>query len=154
MKANIRLYQPADFDAINILWRVAREVSLPDFQRRKGYFFYQDLAYFRDHLLPENQVWVVLDGSQTNSPPVAFMAIKDDFIDHLYVHPEHWRKGLGGQLLAHARNLSPQRLWLYTLQINLNARAFYEKQGFRAIEFGLSPAPENEPDVKYEWLVQ
>jgi GNAT superfamily N-acetyltransferase len=82
------------------------------------------------------------------------MAIKEDFIDHLYVHPDHWRKGLGLQLITHARSLSPKRLWLYTLQINTNARAFYEKNGFKPIEFGVSPAPENEPDVKYEWLAQ
>ena len=153
MKAIIRPYQPVDFDAVNILWRVAREVSLPDFQQRKGHFFYEDLAYFRSHVLPGNQLWVVADDLDRERP-LAFMAIKDDFIDHLYVHPDYWRKGLGKQLLGHARALSPRRLWLYTLQVNLNARAFYEKNGFRAIEFGVSPAPENEPDVKYEWLAE
>lgn len=156
MKTSIHLYDllsnsSADFDALIILWRISREVSLPDFQRRKGHFFHEDLAYFRTHVLPESQVWVITDESER---PVAFMAIKEDFIDHLYVHPDHWRKGLGAQLIAHARTLSPRRLWLYTLQINLNARAFHEKNGFKALEFGISPAPENEPDVKYEWLAQ
>ena len=33
------------------------------------------------------------------------------------------------------------------------ARAFYERRGFRAVAFGRSPAPENEPDVKYAWPV-
>jgi putative acetyltransferase len=146
MKPTIRLYQPADFDAVTVLWRVAREVSLPDFQLRKGYFFYQDIAYFRDHILPVDQVWVAADERNT---PIGFMAIRDDFIDHLYIHPDHWRKGLGGELLAHARRLSPERLWLYTLQCNGNARAFYEKHGFKVVELGVSPAPENEPDVKY-----
>ncbi len=148
MKIKIRAYQPADFDAVNILWRVAREVSLPDFQRQKGYFFYQDIVYFRDQVLLQDQVWIAAD---ENNYPLAFMAIKADFIDHLYIHPGHWRQGIGGQLLTHAHTLSPQRLWLYTLQVNLNARAFYEKHGFKAVEFGVSPAPENEPDVKYVW---
>jgi hypothetical protein len=40
---------------------------------------------------------------------------------------------------------------LYTLQINTNARAFYERNGFRALKFGLSPPPESEPDVEYHW---
>jgi GNAT superfamily N-acetyltransferase len=151
MKAAIRLYQPTDFDALNILWRVSREVSLPDFQLRKGHFFHEDIAYFRRHVLPENQVWVAVDESNY---PMAFMAIQADFIDQLYVHPDHWRKGLGAQLLAQARTLSPNRVWLYTLQVNLNARAFYEKNGFKTIEFGISPPPESEPDVKYEWLAQ
>ena len=43
---------------------------------------------------------------------------------------------LFGWLLAHARTLSPRRLWLYTLQINLNARAFYEKNGYRLVSTG------------------
>jgi GNAT superfamily N-acetyltransferase len=151
MKPIIRLYQPADFDALIILWRVSREISLPDFQLRKGHFFHEDLAYFQTHVLPENKVWVI--AGEANRP-TAFMAIRDDFIDQLYVHPDHWRMGYGQQLLIHGRTISPRRLWLYTLQINLNARAFYEKNGFRAVEFGISPAPENEPDVKYEWLAQ
>jgi GNAT superfamily N-acetyltransferase len=152
MGTNLRLYKAEDFDALVILWRISREKSLPDFQRRKGYFFYQDMDYFRDHLLPADQVWV-LEESET-ARILAFMAVKDDFIDHLYVPPDHWRKGLGQQLLQHARTLSPCRVWLYTLQVNVNARAFYEKNGFTAIEFGVSPAPESEPDVKYEWLAE
>ncbi len=149
MKINPRLYKNEDFDALVILWRISREKSVPDFQLRKGHFFYEDMDYFRDHLLAGNTAWVVEDES---GRPAAFMAIKDDFIDHLYVHPAHWRKGFGEQLLAFARTLSPARLWLYTLQINTNARAFYEKNGFKPIAFGVSPAPESEPDVKYEWV--
>ncbi len=112
MKFNLRLYKNEDFDAVVILWRISREKSLPDFQLRKGHFFYEDMAYFRGHILPENQIWVV-DENETGRP-VALMAIKEDFIDCLYVHPEAWRKGIGQLLLDHARTLSPQRLWLYT----------------------------------------
>jgi putative acetyltransferase len=144
----IRLYQPGDLDAVVILWRVSRERSLPDFQQRKGYFFFQDIAYFREHILPDHDVWVLVD---ENDYPLAFMAMKDDFIDQLYIHPDHWRKGLGTRLLEHARRCSPRRLWLYTLQVNVTARAFYEKNGFKIVELGISPAPESEPDVKYGW---
>ena len=148
MDFQIRKYQPEDFDAVTQLWRRAREVSLPEFQRTKGYSFEMDCAYFRDHLLPNNQVWVAVNKGH----PVAFMAIKDDFIDHLYVAPNFWRMGIGGALLTHARMLSPQRLRLFTLQINTNARAFYEKNGFAILKLGVSPPPENEPDVEYLWL--
>lgn len=148
MITNIRLYRDSDFDAVNILWRVSRECSLPDFQLQKGHFFYEDLAYFQEHILPEHQVWVAVN---TNDYPTAFMALKDDFIDQLFVHPAYWRKGIGKALLAHARMLSPEHLWLYTMQANTNARAFYEKNGFYIAAFGTSPAPENEPDIRYEW---
>jgi GNAT superfamily N-acetyltransferase len=149
MKITPRLYQPTDFDALVILWRISREKSLPDFQLRKGHFFYEDLWYFREHILPKNDLWVV---EAENGRPAAFMAIKADFIDHLYVHPDHWRQGIGAGLLAFAKTLSPLHVWLYTLQDNVNARAFYEKNGFIVTQLGISPPPESEPDVKYEWF--
>lgn len=144
---SIRKYRQADFDPVTILWRVAREKSLPGFQRAKGYFFYQDREYFQNRILRENSVWVAVIGDHT----AGFMAIENDFIDQLYIHPDFQRRGLGARLLEFARERSPRHLWLYTLQINLNARAFYEKHGFVPEKFGISPPPENEPDVEYHW---
>lgn len=143
----IRPYQNADFDAVTILWRIAREKALPDLQREKGYFFYQDRDYFAGHILPNYQVWVAVLDTQ----PVGFMALRDDFIDQLYVHPDHWRKGIGAALLQRARQLSSDHLWLYTHQANTAARAFYERHGFVAERFGYSPPPESAPDVEYHW---
>ena len=143
----IREYRPEDFDVVTILWRISREKSLPEFQRAKGHFFYEDRDYFRDHVLMENDVFVV----ESAERPVAFMAMRADFIDHLYVHPDYQNRGVGKLLLDYARKLSPDHLWLYTLQINTNARAFYEKNGFTAEKFGVSPPPESEPDVEYHW---
>ena len=143
----IRDYLPKDFDAVTILWRIAREKSLPEFQRLKGHFFYEDQEYFLNHVLEENKVFVV----DREDRPVAFMAMREDFIDHLYVHPDYQKQGVGKLLLNYARQLSPDHIWLYTLQINRNARAFYEKNGFTAEKFGMSPPPESEPDVEYHW---
>jgi len=143
----IRPYQDGDFDAVTILWRVAREKSLPDFQREKGHFFHEDQDYFRNHILIANRVWVV----EIDRRPVAFMAMNNDFIDQLYIHPDHQRRGIGERLLNFAREKSPEHVWLYTLQVNVNARAFYEKNGFVPEKFGVSPPPESEPDVEYHW---
>jgi GNAT superfamily N-acetyltransferase len=143
----IREYRLEDFDAVTILWRVARERSLPEFQRIKGYFFYEDQRYFRDQVLMKNKVWVVED----DGLPIAFMAMEKEFIDQLYIHPDYWRQGVGNALLNFARERSPEHLWLYTLQINVIARAFYEKNGFVAENFGVSDPPESEPDVEYHW---
>lgn len=144
----IREYEPKDFDTVTILWRVAREKSLPEFQGgEKGHFFYEEREYFRDQILKKNKVWVV----EQELRPMAFMAMENDFIDQLYVHPDHWRQGVGEALVKFAREQSPEHVWLYTLQVNVNARAFYEKNGFVAEKFGVSPPPENEPDVEYHW---
>jgi hypothetical protein len=60
----IREYQPQDFDAVTILWRLAREKSIPEFQRQKGHFFYEDREYFREKILQRDKVWVAeADGS-------------------------------------------------------------------------------------------
>ena len=143
----IRPYKSDDFEAVTLLWRRAREQAFPDFQRRKGHTFEEDRAYFRDVILVNNDVWVVeVDGEQ-----VAFMAMAGDFIDQLFVAPEYQGNGIGKMLIEHARSLSPGHLWLYTLQINTNGRAFYEKNGFRQVKLEISPAPESEPDVEYHW---
>jgi hypothetical protein len=42
-------------------------------------------------------------------------------------------------------------LELHTHQENHAARQLYEKHGFRAVKFGLSPPPEGAPDVEYHW---
>ncbi len=149
MKSNhiIREYQDKDFDAVTILWRVAREKSLPNFQTEKGHFFYEDQDYFRNHVLRKNRVWVV----EADERPVAFMAIDNEFIDQLYVHPDYQQQGVGETLLNFARTKSPEHIWLYTLQVNVNARRFYEKNGFIPEKFGMSPPPELEPDVEYHW---
>jgi len=144
---SIRKYKNEDFDAVTILWRISREMSMPEFQRTKGHFFYEDQWYFQEKILKENKVWVVEDDGY----PVAFLAMKDEFIDHLYVHPDFWRRGIGRLLLQFARERQPDHIWLYTMQVNKIARTFYEKNGFVAEKFGVSPAPESEPDVEYHW---
>jgi ribosomal protein S18 acetylase RimI-like enzyme len=147
MSLNIRLYQPEDFDAVILLWRRAREDSLPEFQRTKGHTFEEDCTYFRDVILRNNQVWV----AEPDGTVAGFMAINGSLVDQLYIAPNFQHRGIGQAFLAHAHNLSPEFLRLYTLQINTRARAFYEKNGFRAVKFGISPPPESEPDVEYHW---
>ena len=45
----------------------------------------------------------------------------------------------------------PAGLRLFTHVDNAPARAFYERLGFRAVAFGVSPPPECLPDVEYAW---
>ena len=82
---------------------------------------------------------------------VAFLAMNGSYIDRMYVDPIEWRKGWGARFLALAKALFPSGLELHTHQENHAARALYEKQGFVAVRFGLSPPPESAPDVEYHW---
>jgi ribosomal protein S18 acetylase RimI-like enzyme len=147
MSISIRLYQPEDFEAVTLIWWRALEDAFPEFQRTKGHTFEEDCIYFRDVILRDNQVWV----AETNDTSAGFMAINGSFIDHLYIDPDFQQRGIGQVFLTHARSLSPTFLRLYTFQSNTRGRAFYEKNGFRAVKFGVSPPPESEPDVEYHW---
>lgn len=147
MTLNIRFYRADDFEAVTRLWRRAREAAMPELTARMGYSFKTDQAHFAEHIVASCDLWVV----EKDSVVVAFMGIKKDFIDYLYVDPDHHRQGIGQFMLEHARDLSHDHLWLYTHVANHMARAFYEKNGFVAEKFGVSPAPENEPDVEYHW---
>ena len=76
-----------------------------------------------------------------------------EHLDHLYLLPGQYRRGIGSMLLDKAKSLSNGRMQLYAFQRNARARAFYEHHGFKAIESGDgSENEENEPDVLYEWV--
>jgi GNAT superfamily N-acetyltransferase len=149
MNVIIRTFQEKDFEPVLILWRISRERSLPDLERTKGHFLFEDIDFLRHNILLNKEVWVAVDEMDR---PVGFLAMNAEFIDCLYVHPDHWRQGVGGELLRWAVKLSPERVWLYTLQINTVAQMFYEKNKFRIIARGISPAPESEPDLTYEFI--
>ena len=143
----IREYRVDDFDTVTRLWRLAREIAMPEFQREKGHTFEEDCVYFRDVILQNDDVWV----AEVDGRAAGFIAMAGDFVDQLYIHPDFQRRGLGKDFLDFAQERSPEHVWLFTLQVNTNGRAFYEKNGFVAEKFGVSPAPESEPDVEYHW---
>lgn len=143
----IREFCEDDFDAATRLWRAAREVAFPEFMVKHPHTFEEDCDYFRNVILANNDVWVM----EVDGRAAGFLAIAGDFVDQLYIHPDFQCRGLGRELLDFAKACSPEHVWLYTLQVNANGRAFYEKNGFVAVRFGVSPAPESEPDVEYRW---
>ena len=142
----IREADAADAVAIADIHRAARREALPYLpvlHTPEGV-----LAFFRDRVLTQCEVWV---GTLAGGPVAGFCVLKDERIDHLYVAPEHQRRGLGERLLRHAMGRRPS-LQLWTFQRNVAARRFYEKHGFLAIrETDGSGNEEREPDVLYAW---
>lgn len=147
MKPIIRLYKAEDFEAITNLWFEAERVAMPKLMARMNYSIEDAREYFLRVVVAEDQIWVY----ERDGVPLGFLAIQGEFIDRLYVDPAYHRQGIGGALLAKARQLLPKHMWLYTHVANKMARAFYEKNGFVAEKFGTSPPPESEPDVEYHW---
>ena len=81
---------------------------------------------------------------------VGFVAANRESIAQLYVRIDRLRSGIGTRLLDWAKVQSSGSLWLFTFARNANARAFYEKHGFRATAHGFEPTWQLE-DVRYEW---
>jgi ribosomal protein S18 acetylase RimI-like enzyme len=105
-------------------------------------------AFIANDVFTQCEVWVALDGTRI----VGMMALNATHIDHLYLLPGFYRRGIGTKLLAQAKKQSPKKLSLYAFQVNTRARAFYEHHGFNAIEFGDGSGNEaGEPDILYEW---
>ncbi len=108
--------------------------------------------WIREHVIPTGSVTV----ASMNGAIVGMMNLSKSemhgWIDQLYLHPDFVNKGIGTQLLLHAKSALGSPIRLYTFQANTGARRFYERHGFVAIEFGDgSKNEENCPDVLYEW---
>lgn len=148
-----RLATPADADEISALYLESRKTFLP----------YAPLAHsdedvhhwLREVLLPECETHLALLDGQI----AGFLALKRSaacgWVEQLYLLPAATGQGIGTQLLAIAKNRLGAPLRLYTFQPNHGARRFYERHGFKAIEFGDGSGNEERcPDVLYEWQGQ
>jgi putative acetyltransferase len=112
----------------------------------------EDRHFLRAVVLAEEEVWV----AETDGVVAGFTALGTragvEFMEHLYVAPDHQRRGIGTALMEKAKARRPAGFRLWVFQRNAGARAFYERHGFRLIELtGGSGNEEKEPDALYEW---
>jgi GNAT superfamily N-acetyltransferase len=140
----IRRARPDDADAVAALFRrsFGGLTFLPTLHTPG-----EDREFF-GRVVRDQEVWVADDGERITG----FAALGHDMLDHLYVDPDRQGEGIGTALLAHAKDRRPDGLRLWTFQQNEGARRFYERHGFRAVEFTDGAGnEEKEPDVLYEW---
>jgi GNAT superfamily N-acetyltransferase len=136
---------PADADAV-------AEVFIPSFA---GLTYLPKLhaeedlrGWIRNVVLAQHEVWVVEDDGRV----VAFAALSDDKLEHLYVHPREQGRGLGTLLLDKTKERRPGGFRFWVFQRNAGARRFYERHGCRLVELtDGSGNEEREPDALYEW---
>ena len=73
------------------------------------------------------------------------------WINHLYVLPGWNGRGIGTELLQHAHGELTMPIHLYTFQENTGARRFYERNGYKAVQFTDGQSNEEKcPDVLYK----
>jgi len=143
----IRRIAASDVDDVVQLWNATKRDTYDFIALEQNRSVAEDAAFFRARILARCSIWIACEGPAV----LGFLALEGSYVDRLYVHPREQRRGIGRALLTQAMELSPQGIELHTHQKNAKARAFYEKNGLRAVRFGVSPAPESEPDVEYHW---
>jgi GNAT superfamily N-acetyltransferase len=110
-----------------------------------------DRIWMRHVVFTQCDVWI----AELNDRRAGFVAVKDDVIEHLYVHPEFHGRGVGTALLAKARALCPSGFRLWVFQQNAQARRFYEKHGLVLVRTTDGAGnEEREPDAEYAWRSQ
>jgi ribosomal protein S18 acetylase RimI-like enzyme len=96
----------------------------------------------------DHEIWVAEDEGCV----VAFAALGESTLGHLYVHPDFHGRGFGTALLDKTKEVRPGGFTLWTFPANERACRFYERRGLHPIEYGDgSGNEEGVPDVRYEW---
>ena len=89
-------------------------------------------------------------GSDRSGALLGMLAFEAPWIRHFAIFAEHQRQGVGTALLERDASVRRRKSGCSRSSAR-QARAFYEKHGFVAVAFGISPAPELNPDVEYRW---
>lgn len=145
---SLRPFAPDDLEATIATWHESKRTAFPYVPIQQAHTLDDDREFFRAVLLPRaDAVWLAEEDGRL----VGLLVCEQDVVDQLFVATSAQRRGVGTLLLEKARELHPEGLRLFTFQKNETARAFYEKHGFRAVRFGRSAPPEDEPDVEYRW---
>jgi GNAT superfamily N-acetyltransferase len=143
----IREFRPADAADVAAVWHRSGRATYTYLPTWQAFTLEEARRVFSNIIQPDCAIWV----ATLDERIVAYLAMKGTDLNRLYVDPDEWRKGWGTRLVELAKQISPSGLELRTHQANVAARTLYERHGFQAVGFGLSPPPESAPDVEYHW---
>lgn len=142
----IRRALSAEVDDVATVWWRSREAAVPEIPP-PVHPEDEVRAWFADVVLPEREVRVADDGGAV----AGILVLEDDWIDQLYVDPDHTGRGVGGRLMAVAKAQRAAGLRLWTFAANVRARRFYERHGFVPTASTAGDNEEGAPDVLYVW---
>ena len=97
-------------------------------------FWKEHAPAMRHHYLPSALVTV----ARVGGIPVGFSALNGNELAALFVHPGHWREGIGRLLMERAK-AAAKRLELAVYEKNRRAFAFYRAEGFRTLAHSVCP---------------
>jgi GNAT superfamily N-acetyltransferase len=131
--------------AIAGVWLRSRAASVPAIP--KPVHTDDEVRSYFDAIVATKDVWVI----NQRGVIAALLVLDGEWIDQLYVDPDHFGKGHGSSLNAVAKRQRPAGLKLWTFEANDRARRFYERHGFVATGGTDGENEEGAPDVRYEW---
>lgn len=142
----LRRARRLDAEALADVWLRSRSASIPSIPAP----VHSDAdvrRYFTEVVLPTKDVWVALSPEGA----VGMMALDGSWVEHLYIDPGWWGRGVGSHLVALAKRHCPEGLDLWTFQSNDGAKRFYERHGFVVIGSTDGDNEEGAPDLHYRW---
>ena len=97
--------------------------------------------------LADHEGWVWDDGGVRG-----FIVLTEGELLYLYLDVGWTGRGIGSQLLDHAKQRRPDGFTLWTFQQNVGARRFSDRHGLVPVEFTDGEGNEEKtPDVRYRW---
>ncbi|WP_141502939.1 GNAT family N-acetyltransferase [Paenibacillus luteus] len=122
---NIRVARESDYADLRSIylesrrksfhWAVAEEMTLEDFDKHT------------------KEEYIILAEEDTQILGFASLYLPDDFIHHLFVHPDFSGKGVGGQLVNASLVKMNKPVRLKCISENQKAMKFYEHNGWKKV---------------------
>lgn len=143
----LRRARAADARAAADVWLRSFAAALPTVVRPRSDT--EVRAWFRHVVVERYETWVA---EGTDGAVAGVMVLEGEELSQLYLAPERRGRGIGDRFVALAKERRADGLSLWTFQVNAPARRFYERHGFRAVEWTDGDRnEEREPDVRYVW---
>ncbi|USR97028.1 N-acetyltransferase [Aliivibrio fischeri] len=121
----IRQYTPQDINAVLDIW-LNSSIKAHDFVSAE--FWVSQVDNMRDIYIPASKTYVV----KVDSKVVGFYSLYENMLAAIFVSPEYQGKGVGKQLISHAKEQCPM-LTLNVYSENVASYQFYLSQGFTVI---------------------